>query len=342
LDYLYQYFLFLAQLLTLVGGVLLVVGGIAAAGSKIKKLEKKGHIEIETLNEHYEQMRDIIEDKFLSEEEQKKKHKEQKAESKRQKSESIERKVFVIDFHGDIKATEAHALEQLVSAILVVATSSDEVVLRLESGGGMVHSYGYASSQLQRLREKKIPLTVCVDKVAASGGYMMACLASQLLAAPFAVIGSIGVLAQVPNFHRLLKKHDIDFEMVTAGEYKRTLTLFGENTEKGRDKFTEEIQETHQLFKDFVADAREGLDVDKVATGEVWFGNKAIDLGLIDRVSTSEAYILEQVSNSRVFHLDYVEKQSLMERMGLAARHTIGGVLDDLFQRDRSQRYFTE
>ena len=109
-------------------------------------------------------------------------------------------------------------------------------------------AYGLAASQMQRIRDKKLKLTVCVDKVAASGGYMMAVVADKIIAAPFAVLGSIGVLAQVPNFHRLLKKHDVDFEMLTAGKYKRTLTMFGENTDKGREKFQEDIEDTHVLF----------------------------------------------------------------------------------------------
>ena len=176
-----------------------------------------------------------------------------------------------------MKASAVSSLRQEITAILSLAEKQDEVLVRLESGGGMVHAYGLASSQLLRIRNQDIDLTVCVDKVAASGGYMMACVANKLLAAPFAVIGSIGVIAQIPNFHRLLKKNDIDFEMITAGEYKRTLTMFGENTEKGREKFAEDIEDVHVLFKDFVKEHRPALDVEAVATGEVWFGQRAID-----------------------------------------------------------------
>ena len=112
-----------------------------------------------------------------------------------------------------------------------------------------------------------IGMNATFDKVAASGGYMMACIGDRILSAPFAVLGSIGVVAQIPNLHRLLKKHDVDYEVLTAGEYKRTLTVFGENTDKGRQKFQEDLELTHVLFKDFVSRYRPQLDIDQVLGG---------------------------------------------------------------------------
>ena len=125
-------------------------------------------------------------------------------------------------------------------------------MVRLESGGGLVHGYGLAAAQLVRLKDAGLTLTVCVDKVAASGGYMMACVADKVVAAPFAVIGSIGVVSQLPNFHKWLKNHDVDYEMFTAGDYKRTVTVFGENDAEDRAKYQEELEQTHALFKHFV------------------------------------------------------------------------------------------
>ncbi|GAL22015.1 possible protease sohB [Vibrio maritimus] len=206
------------------------------------------------------------------EKEIKKAAKEGELESKR------ESHLFVLDFIGSIDAKEVASLREEVSAILAVAKEGDEVLVRLESGGGMVHAYGLASSQLDRIKAANLPLTIAVDKVAASGGYMMACIADKIVSAPFAVVGSIGVIAQLPNFNKLLKKNDIEFEQLTAGEYKRTLTMFGENTDKARDKFKQELEETHGLFKDFIRDHRPELDLDKVATGEHWFGTQAKDL----------------------------------------------------------------
>src|SRR6478735_2371160 len=299
-DFIFEYGMFLAKTTTIIAGIGFLIVSIISTGQKLKKQDKQGRVEIKNLNEKYKEASDVMQANILSEsaynEICKAEKKEQKAKIKKEKSlkrnsdktKPEKSRVFVVDFVGDIRASANDALAEQITAILTQATTDDEVVIRLESGGGMVHSYGLASSQLQRIRDKNIPLTICVDKVAASGGYMMACIANQIFSAPFAVIGSIGVVAQIPNIHRLLKKHDIDFEMLTAGEFKRTLTVLGENTEKGRQKFQQEIQETHDLFKDFVAENRPSVVIDTVATGEVWFGRNALKVGLIDAVCTSD------------------------------------------------------
>jgi serine protease SohB len=204
-----------------------------------------------------------------------------------------------------------------------------------------VHAYGLASSQLQRIKEHGIDLTVCVDKVAASGGYMMACVANKILAAPFAVLGSIGVVAQMPNFNRLLKKHDIDFELITAGEYKRTLTVLGENTKKGREKFVEEIEDIHLLFKEFVAEHRPELDIEKVATGEHWFGQRALDRGLVDELITSDEYIAQACETADVFEVKYVEKKPLPERLGIALQDSADSLLMRWWERGTFSRFFS-
>jgi serine protease SohB len=224
-------------------------------------------------------------------------------------------RVFVLDFDGDLQATAVGHLRRALSAVLAVATAQDEVVVRLDSGGGVVHGYGLAASQLERVRGRGIKLTVCVDKVAASGGYMMACVANQLICAPFAIIGSIGVVAQLPNFHRLLKKHDVDFELLTAGQYKRTLTVFGENTEDGRQKFREDLEDTHQLFKDYVAAQRPGLDIQRVATGEIWLGKRALELQLVDALMTSDEYLVTACERATVLEVKFVVRKKLQDRV---------------------------
>ncbi|MGM0534973.1 MAG: protease SohB [Pseudomonadota bacterium] len=226
--------------------------------------------------------------------------------------------VWVLDFHGDIKASGTGRLAEEVSAVLAVAGQGDEVVIRLESAGGLVHGYGLAAAELDRLREAGLSTTVCVDKVAASGGYLMACAADQLRAAPFAVMGSIGVVAQLPNLHRLLKRHDIDVELLTAGRYKRTLTVFGENTEEGREKFLEDLETTHELFKRHVAERRPGLDIEAVATGEIWYGRDAVARGLVDALGTSEAYLVERMQQARVISLKLEQKHKFGDRLGVA------------------------
>ena len=250
-----------------------------------------------------------------------KKHKEDKSQQ-----------VFVLDFDGDIKATAVKHLREEVSTLISTANKGDEVVIRLESGGGMVHSYGLAAAQLVRLKDAGLKLTVCVDKIAASGGYMMACVADTIIAAPFAVIGSIGVVSQLPNFHKLLKKNDVDYEMFTAGDYKRTVTVFGENDDEDRAKYQQELEQTHDLFKHFVNTYRSQLDLDKVANGEHWYGEDALKLQLVDTLQTSDSYILELMDNHEVYALHSRQKPTLAEKLGLsqAAEATITMAIDKL------------
>ncbi|STY93658.1 protease SohB [Moraxella bovis] len=234
------------------------------------------------------------------------------------KSKSSDKSVFVLDFDGDIKASAVAHLREEISVIISSAKSGDEVLVRLESGGGQVNAYGLASSQLARLKEAGLTLTVCVDKISASGGYMMACVADKIIASDFAVIGSVGVVSQLPNFHELLKKHNIGYEMFTAGEYKRTVTMFGENDDEDRAKHQADIDRIHELFKTFVKTHRPSLDVEKIATGEIWFGQDALDLGLIDEIGTSDAYVLELMKEHDVFVLHTRTKPTLAEKLGLS------------------------
>ena len=287
-DILLNYGIFLLELLTIFGVVAVIVMIILES----KKHPENGTIVLTDFSEKYKEEKEALEAFFLSEEEIKQKEKAEKkeakakakAEKKRIKegeekpAEEQKSRLFVLDFNGDVHAHAVSALRREITAVLSIAKPEDEVLLKLESPGGVVHGYGLAASQLQRLRERNIPLTVAVDKVAASGGYMMACVANKIVSAPFAIIGSVGVVAEVPNIHRLLKKHDVDVDVMTAGEFKRTVTFMGENTEKGKQKFQQELEETHQLFKQFVRENRPQLDIEKIATGEHWFGKQALEL----------------------------------------------------------------
>ncbi|QIC78563.1 protease SohB [Acinetobacter indicus] len=229
-------------------------------------------------------------------------------------------KIYVLDFKGDMAASAVENLREEITLILATAKAGrDRVLVRLESPGGMVHGYGLAAAQLVRLRDAGFHLTICVDKVAASGGYMMACIANEIISAPFAIVGSIGVVAQVPNFNRLLKQHNIDFELYTAGQYKRTVTMFGENTEEGKVKFEEELQQTHSLFKHFVEKYRPQLNVEKVATGEHWYGQDASDLNLVDKLQTSDEYLLGLLPQHDVYVIETRRKPTLGEKLGLQA-----------------------
>lgn len=323
MEFLYEYGLFLAKAVTLVVAILAVVIGIIAMSTKHKR--PHGELELTDISEELEHTLLALKQRILPKEEFKKLLKEQKKQHKEdaKADKPAKGKLFVIDFKGSMDAHEVESLRQEVTAVLQIYTEGDEVLIRLESPGGVVHGYGLAASQLQRIRERSIPLTVVVDKVAASGGYMMACIADKIVAAPFAIIGSIGVIAQVPNFNKILKKNDIDFEQVTAGEYKRTLTLFGENTEKGREKFQEEINETHQLFKNHVSQSRPQLDMARVATGEHWYGQQALDLGLVDSLQTSDDFLLQQVENKTIYKLQFVMPKKLSQKLTQAASMTV-------------------
>lgn len=237
-------------------------------------------------------------------------------------------KVYVLDFKGDTAASAVENLREEITLILATAKAGrDRVVVRLESPGGMVHSYGLAAAQLVRLRDAGFNLTICVDKVAASGGYMMACIANEIVSAPFAVLGSIGVVAQIPNFNRLLKEKNIDFELYTAGQYKRTVTMFGENTEEGKAKFEQELQQTHELFKHFVEKYRPQLNVELVATGEHWYGKDALELSLVDQLQTSDEYLLSLLTQHDVYMIDTRRKPTFGEKLGLQAAQMADGLI---------------
>jgi serine protease SohB len=345
LEFLQEYGLFLAQAITIVVAVLVMVAGIVVLGQK-QRPSSEGYIEIRDLNDKYEQIGDSLRDVVAEPEDRKAELKAKKksdklaakeAKAKRKRGDdsavTTRQRLYVLNFDGDLKAGATSHLREEISAVLPLARKGDRILVKLESPGGLVHGYGLAASQLSRIRDAGVELVVAVDKVAASGGYMMACVANQIIAAPFAVIGSIGVLAQLPNFNRLLKKHDIDFELMTAGEYKRTLTLFGENTDKGREKFAEELEHTHDLFKAHVSENRPQLDIARVATGEVWYGRKAIEVGLVDALQTSDGYIQDKLKDWDVFELKFVLKKSWQEKLGIAAEAALEASFLKIWQR---------
>ncbi|GFM50430.1 putative periplasmic protease [Pseudomonas cichorii] len=342
MDFVADYASFLARTVTLVIAIVIVLVAIASVRGKGRR-KSAGQLQVTKLNEFYKGLRENLEQALLDKDRLKVLRKEQAKALKKEKKQAepeVKPRVYVLDFNGDIKASATESMRHEITALLTLATEKDEVVLRLESGGGMVHSYGLASSQLARIRQAGIPLTICIDKVAASGGYMMACIGNKIISAPFAILGSIGVVAQLPNVNRLLKKHDIDFEVLTAGEYKRTLTVFGENTEKGREKFQQDLDITHELFKGFVASYRPQLSIDEVATGEVWLGMAALEKQLVDELQTSDQYLAERAKEAEVFHLNYAQRKSLQERVGLAAESSVDRLVTGWWNRLTQQRFW--
>ena len=324
-DFFLQYGLFLAEVITIVLAIIAVIIAVVRVRGHRNEREK---LEVTKLNARYEDMALTLKSELLSQDEFKKTLKEAKKHRKdtAKHGPSTKKRLFVLNFDGDIKASAVSNLREEITAVLMVARSEDEVFVRLNSAGGMVHAYGLAASQLARIRTRNIPLTVAVDKVAASGGYMMACVANRIVAAPFSIVGSIGVLAQLPNFNRVLKKNNIDFEQFTAGEFKRTVTMFGENTDAARAKFREEIEETHRLFKNFVHHYRPNLDIAKVSTGEHWYGTQALDLNLVDQLLTSDDYLLEQSQVSNVFEVVYSTRKPWSARLSSLVYDIAGSV----------------
>ncbi|MDT3621477.1 protease SohB [Cronobacter malonaticus] len=338
-----EYGLFLAKIVTVVVAIVIVIALIANLTQR--KKAPRGELRVTRLGEEYKEMKEEVAAALLDPHQHKLWHKNQKKKNKQEAKAAKARAkrgdaapagkptLYVLDFKGSIDAHEVSALREEVTAVLAVAKPADEVLVRLESPGGVVHGYGLAASQLQRLRERQIPLTIAVDKVAASGGYMMACVANNIVAAPFAIIGSIGVVAQIPNFNRLLKRNDIDIELHTAGQYKRTLTLLGENTEEGREKFREDLNETHHLFKEFVHSMRPSLDIEAVATGEHWYGVQAKEKGLVDEISTSDDLIIARMAEREVISLRYMQRKRLMDRFTGSAAQSLDRLLLRWWQR---------
>lgn len=325
-EFILNYGLFLAKTVTIVAAIAVIaVFFLVLAGRK--QGDRKETLEVKKLNQKYDDMAMAMNASILHKDGLKKylKEEKEKLKGKIKEKKGGERKkhIYVLNFHGDIRASAVSSLREEITAILTVASENDEVFVRLESGGGVVHGYGLAASQLMRIRDKNVPLTVAVDKVAASGGYMMACVANRILAAPFAIIGSIGVIAQMPNFHKVLKKHDVDFDQFTAGEFKRTVTMFGENTEEAKAKFREEIEDIHVLFKDFIVQHRPDVDIVKVSTGESWPGTRALERNLVDELKTSDDYLLENSKDAEIYEIRYVSKKPVMERLGFQVQRLL-------------------
>lgn len=319
LDALLQLGLFTAKSIIIVALILVVL--VAFFGLLAKSKGKfKGRLIIKHLNKAFAETTEALLEETLTKKEFKQFLKSKKTDEKNKaKANKPIKKMFVLNFQGDMKASAVSTLSEEITALLNITQKGDEVLLKLESPGGVVHGYGLAAAQLMRFRNAGISLTICVDKVAASGGYMMACIADKILAAPFAIIGSIGVIVQLPNFHRLLKDKHIDFEQQTAGDFKRTITVFGQNTDEGREKLQEEIENIHQQFKTLIKDNRPQLDINQVATGEHWLGREALDLKLVDDIKTSDEYILERTKKAEVYEIYTEVKKPRFSKLAAAA-----------------------
>lgn len=343
-DILMEYGLFILKVSTVFAGIWLIVVLIYSASQRRGRSQDR--LEVKNLNRRYRDMALVLKRNILPKKAAKQAVKEEKERRKLESKKTggrqagSRKRIFVIQFRGDIPATGVSSLREEVTAVLSVATPEDEVLLRLENAGGLVHGHGLAASQLMRIRQRNVPLTVAIDKVAASGGYMMASMGNRIIAAPFAVVGSIGVLAQLPNFHRLLQKHGIDFEQFKAGEFKRTVTMFGKNTEEERAKLRQQLEETHSLFQDLLRRYRPSLDVAAVATGEYWHGARALELKLVDELTTSDDYLMRASEGADIYDVAFVARKPFSERLVSFVDAALARLLVSILQRQHESRYF--
>lgn len=337
MEFLIEYGLFLAKVVTFLIAFVVFLGILAAQKQSSKQQDLLGgNIVVQNINAQFDDFEDVLAESTLGEKQLKEYKQKQKQQAKSaKKQEQTKPRVFYLQFDGDVEASHVDAFRHEVSAVLLAAKEQDEVLVQVNSMGGMVHTYGLAASQLQRIRDAGIPLTVSIDKVAASGGYLMACVASKIIAAPFAIVGSIGVLAQIPNFNRALKRFDVDYEVMTAGEFKAPVTMFGEITDKGKDKLQEDLESTHELFKGFIELHRPQLNVKAVATGETWYGQQALNLQLIDELMTSDDYLLKHSKDKDIFQLRFVAKKSLQEKLGFTLQHSVRTLFASIRQQEK-------
>lgn len=334
MELLFDYLGFLAKTATVVIAVLIILSAVtAAAAQRGMRGPPIGHIQVVRINELLQDMWRAIEEAGLPPAAAKKRRKRATKARKKQQPDEARHRVFVLNFEGDMAASGVDSLRREISAVLGTAKDEDEVVVRVDSAGGMVHGYGLGASQLARVRSKGVKLTVAVDKIAASGGYMMAAVADRIIAAPFAVVGSIGVVAQIPNVHRLLKRHDVDVEVLTAGRHKRTLDVLGENTDEGREKLRDELHDVHALFQEFIGTYRPALDLEEVSTGEAWYGQRALDRSLVDELITSDEYLASACDEADIYEVSWVQPKKPIERLFGQATFAFGKLIDKLVDR---------
>jgi serine protease SohB len=325
---------------------LIIVAAIGSLAILIARLARSGEakeseIKIRSLNERYDDMSDAMDGALLDKKERKARlktrKKEDKAAAKARRGQAPGKRIYVLGFKGDLRATAVKRLGSEIDAVLIAARpGTDEAVIRIESPGGTVTGYGLAAAEILRLREHKVKVVASIDQVAASGGYMMACAADRIVAAPFAVVGSIGVVAPVPNLHRLLQKNEIDFEEMTSGQFKRTVSVLGEITPAGREHFRGKLEDTHEAFKAHVAQCRPEVDMAKVANGDHWLAREALGLALVDEIMTGDELLFRARDSARLYEVSTEPRKTLAQQLLSGLGAAAQGVADSVMARIRS------
>ncbi|KZX82185.1 hypothetical protein A3715_00045, partial [Oleiphilus sp. HI0009] len=285
------------------------------------KKNSDGRIIVKSLNEEYQEIQDALL-KF-------KPLKPIKSSSIRKfKASPNKQSIFVLDFKGDKTASSVGSLSKEVSAILSVAKPNDEVFLRLESPGGTITGYGLASQQLIRLREAGIRLVVSVDEIATSGGYMMAAVGDRIIASPTSMLGSIGVIMEVPNFYNLLDRAGVQFHQFTAGKHKRLVSMTNKIGDAAKDQINQDLEKSHELFKNHVHTYRNSVNLESVSHGDVWSAKYCLDNKLVDDLMTSEAYLFDRASRANIFHISWDVERSFSDKLSSFAAQASINTLD--------------
>lgn len=241
------------------------------------------------------------------------------------KSEGIVRKTAVLlSFNGDINATEVIEFGRAVSMIVQMKDLVSEVYIIINSGGGVVNGYGLLASEIERLHYSEIETYALIDQVAASGGYMAACVANHVVAAPFAYIGSIGVVSEMPNFNQILSDNGINIEQHTAGKSKRTVTPLGKITDEDRNEFKKKLERIHRSFINHVSHYRNINDADEnknsiIFSGDYWIAEETVELelGLVDEISTSQEFLLDKMKEYNIIEITFQENKTKKSKLSL-------------------------
>ena len=231
--------------------------------------------------------------------------------------------LYYLEFEGDIQASEAAKLKQEILVCLQVAKPTDVFLILVESSGGSVSNYGDLYSVMEMIKKRGHTLWVAIDRVAASGGYLISLPADKIFATPFALIGSIGVLSEVPNFGGLLDKYGVKMEEYTAGERKMNISMFRENGEEQKEHHRKKLGKIHELFKAQLVKYRGGLiekkgvDIGELMEGDFWMGENAFELGLVDELKSSVEILLDEKDHFNILKVNYHNEPKMAGIMGM-------------------------
>ncbi|MBM3924971.1 MAG: signal peptide peptidase SppA [SAR202 cluster bacterium] len=208
------------------------------------------------------------------------------------------------------------------------------LVLDIDSPGGAVGGAEVLHARITKIAEAK-PVVAFVRSMGASGGYYLACAASKIITLPSSLVGSIGVIYLRPAMQELLEKLGVNLTVYKGGRYKDMTGFWRGPTPEEDDKFRSLIAEIHDNFIDVVAKGRKMPPerVRELATGEIFTGRRARDLGLVDEIGDFDRAleIAGRMGDVQPRPLYIRPKRGLLERMaGRFGRGMAAGVAAEL------------